>query len=264
MCMSVISAQEDTVLVLGSGGSKGLAHVGVIEELAKMDVNPKTIVGCSSGALVAALYAQNNDIDQVKSWLMELSMDDLIDYKFFDKKSISKRDRFRKFLSDRIVVDNFEDLQTDLVIVATDFATGKSVYITEGNVREAVLASCSLPGVFAPLELDGRHFIDGGLSDPLPISHAKSLNKGKVIASDVSPSLDSFKDKNIFDVLLKSFEIIYQNLSACQHEDAAVLLEMNFSEGKSPLEGGQNEKFYQRGKELVQEKAEDIRKELSL
>jgi len=262
--VSCISAQEDAVLVLGSGGTKGLAHVGVLEELETMGVKPAAIVGCSSGSLVAALYAQNNDIEEVKKQLMDLSVDDLIELNPFNTKSVSKRKKFEKFLDKRLQVESFAELKTPLVIVATDFATGKSVYFSEGSVKDAVLASCSLPGIFCPFQYDNKEYIDGGLSDPLPIAHACSLNKGKVIASDVSPALDCFKDENIFDVLLKSFEIIYQNLSSQAHHEATVLLEMDFTEGKSPIEDGNNEQFYERGKQIVQEHSQEIHKELGL
>ena len=98
---------KKVILVLGSGGSRGLAHVGAIEELEKLGIVPDGIVGCSSGALVGALYAQHGDIAKVKEILYELTQDDIVDFSFFQRSAISTRDKLEKFLHENLIAIDF-------------------------------------------------------------------------------------------------------------------------------------------------------------
>lgn len=249
---------SEPVLVLGSGGTKGMAHVGALEELENLDIRPRTIIGCSAGALVGALYAQNLDIHEVKNILINLRRDDFLNFSLFTKGAVSKRNKIERFLDQYLVIDDFQDLPIELVIVATDFETGESVYFSEGSIKDAVLASSCLPGLFQPYEINGRRYIDGGLSDPLPAKFGKALDQGKVIAVDISVSIQSLSSDNIVSILRKSFEIIYHNLGARSHEYADLLLQLNFADVASPIDDSRIEEMYERGKEIVLERAEQI------
>lgn len=256
-CAALFS-QEDTVFVLGSGGTKGLAHVGAIEELEHMGIIPSKIVGCSVGSIVAVLYAQSLDIEEVKNCLIDLSKDDFLNWTLFEENALSSRKKFIKFLDRHLKAETFSDLPIEVVIVATNFTTGESVYFSEGSLKDAILASACLPGVFAPYRIGGDYFVDGGLTDPLPILHAKSIG-GKVLAIDISSKLNDFKKPDgLFSVLTRSFEIIYQRLSSSQHEEADLLLEMNFEGLKSPLDDSKNYEIYEKGKKVVLEHKDEI------
>ncbi len=256
---TLIYAGHDAVLVLGSGGTKGMAHIGAIEELAELDIRPTTIVGCSAGAIVAALYAQSQDIEQVKNIALSLNADDLLDISLLRKNSLSSRKSLERFLHEHIIISDFSELPIKLVLVATDFETGEATYFSEGSVIDAILASTSLPGVFRPYVVnDERTYVDGGLSDPLPCVHAKSLDRGKVLAIDVSPALGGFKDSGILNILRKSFEIIYQNLCKHTRDEADLTLQLNFEEDALPTDGSKNQEFYQRGRKIVRENSTDI------
>lgn len=261
---AMVYSQEDMVLVLGSGGCKGLAHVGVIEELEKLGLPPNKIVGTSAGALVAALYAQKQDVQKVKKYLIDLKFQDLLSTSLFADQAISKRSNLEAFIDKHIKITEFSELPIDLVIVATNIDTGQAKYFSKGDVKKALLASVSIPGIYQPYKIHKTRYVDGGLSDPLPIGYAKSLNKGKVIASDIACALDSFKDKSLFDVLEKSFEVIYQNLSYREKDKADVLLQMQFRDIKHPFDNKQNKKIYKRGKAVVIENTEQIRKVFSI
>lgn len=255
---TAIFSQEDTVFVLGSGGTKGLAHIGAIEELEQMGIIPSKIVGCSVGSIVAALYAQNQDIEEVKECMIDLSKDDLLDWSLFQDNALSTRKKFIKFLDKHLKAEKFSDLSIEIVIVATDFTNGKAVYFTEGSLKDAILASACLPGVYAPYEIEGNLHVDGGLTDPLPIFYAKSLG-GKVLAIDISSRLDECKDPDgMFSVLTRSFEIIYQRLSSSQHEEADYLLKMDFDGLESPLDDSKNYEIYEKGKEVTLDHKDDL------
>ncbi len=251
-------------MVLGSGGSRGLAHVGVIEELENLGIVPDVIVGCSSGAIVGALYAQHRDIAKVKKILIDLKQDDLVDFTFFQKHALSTRKKLEKFLKENLTVNNFPSLKVTFIAVATDLNKGEPVYIQEGDLHPAVLASSALPALFPPYKMGDQIYVDGGVSDPLPVQFAHTLGDAVVIASDISPSLDGFDADSLPQVLRKSFEVVYQRLAHSAREEADILLEMDFKGIDSPLADNVNTDLYERGKESVRNSSEKIMGKVSI
>lgn len=264
MCVSLIPVQgsQKVILVLGSGGSRGLAHVGVIEELENMGIVPDTIIGCSSGAIVGALYAQHQDIAKVKEILINLKYDDLVDFSIFQKYAFSTRDKLEKFLKDNLEATDFSALEIPFIAVATDLHKGEPVYLKEGELHPAVLASSALPALFPPYQMDDSVYVDGGVCDPLPAKFARSLGKAVIIASDISPSLDGFDADSLPQVIRKAFEVIYQRLAAESQEEADILLKMDFTDIDSPIDDSANTQIYERGKEAVHKKKAEIKKKV--
>lgn len=259
--MNSFSAEtQKMILVLGSGGSRGLAHVGVIEELENLGIVPDMIVGCSSGAIVGALYAQSKDIEKVKEILIDLTQDDLLDFTLFQKYAFSTRDKLEKLLEEHLTVTDFASLQIPLIVVATDLQKGEPVYFQEGGLHPALLASSALPGLFPPYKIDDQLYVDGGVSDPLPVQFARSLGDAVILASDISPSLDGFDTESLPDIVLKAFEIAYQRLARAGREEADLLFTMNFLDTNSPIADGGNHKLYERGKEEVRSQSEQLKK----
>jgi NTE family protein len=256
--------KQKVVLVLGSGGSRGLAHVGVIEELENLGIVPDVIVGCSSGAIVGALYAQHGDISKVKELLIDLKADDLVDFSLFQKYALSKRTKLENFLEKHLTVKRFSSLKIPLAVVATDLHKGKPVYFRKGKLHPAVLASAALPALFPPYQLEDEVYVDGGVTDPLPVQFAHRLGNVVVIASDISPSLDGFDVDSLPQVVRKAFEVVYQRLAYNAQKEADILLEMDFKDIDSPLNDSANQKLYERGKECVLSQAAEIKKKIKL
>lgn len=255
------SESKKVALVLGSGGNKGLAHVGVIEELERMGIIPDIIIGCSAGSIVGALYAQHKDIAKVKEILIDLKSDDLIDLSLFQKNAFSTSKKFETFLKENLDVTHIESLEIPFIAVATNLTIGEPVYFDKGNLIPVLLASSALPGVFPPVEMDSKIFIDGGVCDPLPISFAKKLEGYVVIASDISPSVQDFKQDNLVRIIRKAFETMYQRLAYTQRMDVDVLIEMNFEpELDSPLEDSRNQEIYEKGIETTRALEKEILK----
>ena len=252
--------KKQVILVLGSGGSRGLAHVGAIEELEKLGIVPDAIVGCSSGALVGALYAQHGDIAKVKEILYELTQDDIVDFSFFQKSAISTRVKLEKFLHENLIATDFSTLKIPFVAVVTDLHKGEPVYLEQGELHAAVLSSAALPALFAPYQMGDRLFVDGGICDPLPVQFARKWKKGIIIASDISPSLDSFDADNLPQVVRKSFEVAYQRLAYLSQLEADILLLMNFDDIGSPVDDSANPRIYEKGKQVTRDKSEEIKK----
>jgi NTE family protein len=249
---------ENIILVLGSGGSRGLAHVGVIEELEKLGIVPDAIVGCSSGAIVGALYAQHRDIAKVKEILINLKQDDIIDFNLFQKHALSTRNKFEEFLQNNLIANEFSALQIPFVAVVTDLHKGEPVYLQQGELHPALLASAALPGLFPPYYMKEHVYVDGGLCDPLPVHFAHTWKNGIVIASDISLLLGGFDAENLLQVLRKSFEVAYKRLAYTSQQEADILLEMNFRDIDSPIEENFNPKIYEEGKKAVRDHSEEI------
>lgn len=170
-------------LVLGSGGARGYAHIGVIEELLTNGYVIKSISGSSMGALVGALYACGK-LEAFKEWALTLEMFDVI--KLVDLsltgKGMIQGDKVFAVVEAMIGDVLIEDLDIKFTAVATDIIKQKEVWIQKGRLLDAVRASVAIPSFLTPKEIEGRYLIDGGVLDPLPIAPTLSDNTDITIA----------------------------------------------------------------------------------
>lgn len=178
-------------LILGSGGAKGLAHIPVLEHLEQMGIQADIIVGSSMGAVVAAVYGAESlqEFTEDVTRLTKRDLLSLVDL-VIPRSGILEGKKVLSFLENYIPGDlEFSDLKVKLGIVATDYASGKSVLFTSGNVLEAVRASISVPGVFVPVRHRGALLIDGGVSSPLPVHVAKNMGANVTVAVNLHRSI---------------------------------------------------------------------------
>jgi NTE family protein len=170
-------------LVLGSGGARGYAHIGVIKELEKHGCEIASISGSSMGALIGALYASGK-LDEFEEWILTLDMFDvikLLDFSFTGKGIIQGDKVFS--IIEKIIGDvMIEDLPLPYTAVATDIIKQKEVWIQKGSLIDAVRASIAIPTIFTPKEIRDRQLIDGGLLNPLPIAPTVSDTTDMTIA----------------------------------------------------------------------------------
>jgi len=207
-------------LALGSGSSRGWAHIGVINALAELGVEPAIVCGSSIGAIVGASYVAGN-LQQLEHWVMTLSRRDVA--RFFELNlsfnGFVDPERMHQFMTEYVCEDgtHIEDLPKVYASVATELKTGREVWFTEGLVTNAVLASMSLPGLFPPLKHQGRWLVDGGLVNPVPVSVCRALGAEFVIAVNlnggivgkhfVEPHKESGKDEeSMLDVLTRTIK----------------------------------------------------------
>ena len=170
-------------LVLGSGGARGYAHIGVIEELEKSGYEIASISGSSMGALIGGLYACGK-LQEYKEWVLSL---DFIDVAKLLDLSLSKTgfiqgEKVFKIIEDMIGDIMIEDLPITFTAVATDLVRQKEVWIQDGRLLDAIRASIAIPTVFTPKKLGKRYLIDGGVLNPLPIAPTISDNTDMTIA----------------------------------------------------------------------------------
>jgi len=178
-------------LVLGSGSSRGWAHIGAIEALEEAGIPIDFIVGCSVGSYVGALYACGC-IDSLKQFV--LRMDGKKVFSYFDvvfprSGLLDGTRKVRELFSMHTDVEDFAQLGLPVLMVATDLLRGEKVVLKSGNIMEALRATLSVPGLFAPARVKGRWLVDGGLVDPVPVGVARAMAADVVIAVDLNSGL---------------------------------------------------------------------------
>ncbi len=175
-------------VALGGGGMKGWAHVGVISELMRHSLHPDVLAGCSSGALIGAYWAAGYSLDEMRRFMREQKTSALFSFRF-DGLGLLNTDALREYLRTHLHDCTFADLKVPFYVVCTDLETGKEVILSQGSVVEALLASVALPGIFAPVEIDGRLLVDGGLCNNVPVSPLVTHGARFTVAVRLQPEL---------------------------------------------------------------------------
>ena len=197
-------------LVLGSGGVRGMAHVGVIEELVNAGIPIDLIVGCSAGSIVGALYADHPCVDHIKNAVWNMRSHSILDFDIWNCRfGLSQGTAMLRVIDDDLDAETFEELQIPLVVVASDLYTGELVPMGSGDLVKAVRASCSIPFVFVPCDYMGRVLVDGGVVNPVPVNVAYDLGAEIIIAVDLSELLEKTFPTNLFQVATRSAEIAF-------------------------------------------------------
>jgi len=166
--------KQKIALVLSGGGARGLAHIGVIEELEKQGFEITSIAGTSMGALIGGVYAAGK-MEEYKNWIYTLDKLDifkLLDFTF-SSNGLVKGDKILNKMKSFIPSKNIEDLNIDYTAVATDIVNEKEFIFTSGDIFEAIRASISIPTVFVPVKIGDSLLVDGGVTNNIPIKHVK-------------------------------------------------------------------------------------------
>ncbi len=186
--------KQPVSLVLSSGGARGVAHIGAIEELEKQGFEIKSIAGTSMGALVGGMYATGK-LDVYKEWMCSLDKMDvfnLIDFTF-SKNGIMKGDKILREMKRMIPDRNIEDLSIPFVAVATDISNDKDVVFNSGSLYDAIRASISIPTVFTPFVKDESYIVDGGVLNPIPINRIKRVDDDILVVVNVNARVPNNK-----------------------------------------------------------------------
>ena len=174
-------------LALGSGSARGWSHIGVIQALEKIGIVPDIIAGSSIGALVGAAYA-SNQLDKFDDWARSLTWKEIL--KFIDLTvtggGFIQGNKLFEFASKHIQDDAIESLAVQFGMVATELDTGREIWFQQGPILKPLRASIALPGIFTPVKIDGRWLVDGGLSNPVPVSLCRAMGADIVIAVNLN------------------------------------------------------------------------------
>ncbi len=185
------NSKKTVSLVLGSGGARGLAHIGIIEWLEKNDFEIKSISGCSIGALVGGIYAAGK-LDDFESWVRQITKVDvfkLLDISW-DKSGLVKGDKLFDTLRALVGDVAIEDLSIAYTAMATDVSVEKEVWMNSGKLFDAIRASISLPLLFTPFRYGGVELIDGGVLNPVPIAPTFNDQTDLTVAVNLGGKVD--------------------------------------------------------------------------
>jgi NTE family protein len=212
-------------LVLGGGAARGFAHVGVIQVLVRNGIRPDLVLGTSAGSLVAALYASGMTADQLEQAALTMDEATLTDWTLpIMGRGMLRGEALARYV--RRVVEGrlLENMVLPLGVLATDLGTGQGVVFRRGDTAMAVRASSAVPGVFAPVSINGRDYVDGGLVAPVPVSHARAMWAELVLAVDVSSDPRGNSASGMLGVLLQTTAIMGQSINRHELVGADIVL----------------------------------------
>jgi len=239
--------QPRVALVLGGGAARGFAHVGVIRVLEQEKIPIHMIVGTSVGALIGGIYAADPNSFHLEWLAFQIQKDDLFDFSILSSRLGPVRgDRLEKFVSDQVKVRSIEQLKIPFYAVATELSTGNLVVFDKGPLARAIRASAAIPGLFHPVEIDGKLYVDGGVIDNLAVDVARARGATVIIAVSIQKDIVNTQISSLLDVVLQSVDIMGRELVRYKSNDYDVLIEpdvgdvgtTDFSQKKRLLEEG--------------------------
>ena len=250
-------------LVLGAGGARGIAHLGLLKALEENGIVPDLVVGCSMGAIVGALYCMGKSSDELIDLAVGIKKKDVVDVtlKVISNKALLKSEKIDKIFDELFGDITFERLKIPFYCVANDILNCKEVFFGSGKLKDAVRASIAIPTIIKPVERDGMVLIDGGAVNRLPIGYAREMGADKVIAMDViGRQKRAVKLTTVFDVALRCLDcldgyITDNKLKACP---ADVLLCPDLKD-MSPYKFNDIDKAPQIGYECAMQNIEKIK-----
>lgn len=210
-------------VVLGAGAAKGFAHVGVLKVLESQKIPIHMIVGASVGSFVGSIYAYGFDAFRLQQLALSLERDDIVDLTVPDNGFI-KGEKLENYVNRLVQGAPIEQFRIPFHAVATDIQTGAETPFGTGNAGVAVRASCSIPGVFRPVRIADRTYVDGGLVSPIPVDLARRYGADVVIAVDISADRNTNIPQKTISTILQSINIMYAKISQLQLPRADVVI----------------------------------------
>ncbi|HBU30169.1 MAG TPA: esterase [Thiobacillus sp.] len=210
-------------LVLGGGAARGFAHIGVIKSLEAQGIVPDIVVGTSAGSVVGALYASGMNGFELQNLALQMNEDMVADWTL-PNRGVLKGEALQDFINQKVKNLTLQKMPRPLGVVATDLQSGEMVLFRRGDTGIAVRASSAVPGMFQPVEISGRDYVDGGLTSPVPAQSARAMGADFVIAVDISNVSRRDKLTGTLDVLLQTFAIMGHAISRHELEDADIVI----------------------------------------
>lgn len=204
----IINPAPRVALVLGGGGARSYAHIGVINVLSKEDIPIDLIVGTSGGSIVGALYADNPSARHLKAIAMQSGRGDILDISALHPlEGPITGSALQTFLTQHMHAHYFDQLRIPFIAVATNLKTGNSVPMSSGLIATAVNASSALPPFFRPVQWHGHTLVDGGATDPVPVDIASQFHPEIIIAVSVVQDLPHDMPTNAVGIYDRSYMI---------------------------------------------------------
>lgn len=215
-------------LALSGGFAHGIAHLGVLKVLQEYHIPIDALAGTSVGSVVAAAYASGCPVSEMIEEARRVR------WKTFGRWTVSRlglatNERMEEMLARVVRAARFEELSIPLAVVAADLSTGEAVTFRKGDLVPPLRASCSFPGLFVPIEYQGRLLVDGAIVASVPVEALANPGVDRIIAVRLRSNVPRQEPKNIFQVIGQSFQIVSDMNQAAWREQCDVVIEPNVS-----------------------------------
>ncbi len=247
-------------IALSGGAARGFAHLGVLKVLAEHGIPIDCIAGTSAGSFAGAAYASGLSVEEIIEMSRKISWLRMSGFSYSPKGLLSNAE-MGAFVNQHFPHRNFEDLPIPFAAVACDLETGKEVLLKDtGDLAAAIRASCAIPGVFVPVEIEGRRLIDGGVVSNVPTKAVKKLGAEIVIAVDVLASGATYwgSPSTLLGIFFQSAMMLLRAASKAHHYRADVVIIPNIAHLR-PDEIGKMDEFIRAGEEAALEKIDEIK-----
>lgn len=212
-------------MALGGGAARGFAHVGVIQVLEANGIRPQLVTGTSAGSLVATLYASGRSAAELERTALTMDEALLTDWSMpLTGRGLLRGEALARYVRQAVGGKLIEQMSFPLGILATDLGNGRGVLFRRGDAAQAVRASSAVPGVFQPVAIAGREYVDGGLVAPVPVHHAREMGAEVVLAVDISADPQDIPSDGLFSLLPKTTAIMGQSINRLELAGADVVV----------------------------------------
>jgi NTE family protein len=219
---------KTVALALGGGSVLGATHVGVIKALEESKAEIKAISGTSAGGIIATLYAFGKSAKEIEKIILEFEWKNLSSLTL-SKFALLSNDKIGEMIKHNIGDKNIEEALIPLCMIATDITTGEKILLNKGSAAEAVMATTSVPGIFVPVEIDGRILVDGGIIENIPLSCLKEYQVDYKIGVDLVTTQSYRKPRNVIEILYNSFNFLVKTNKKIQTKEADILIKPDLS-----------------------------------
>jgi NTE family protein len=210
-------------IALSGGGSRGLAHLGVLKALNELGIKPDMIAGTSAGSIVAAMTAAGYSPDEIFEIIQSEGIKSHLKFAF-NRFGLFKMEKIEELFLKYIPHNSFEGLHLPIAVCAVDIENGEVDFFNQGELIKPIMASCCLPGIFEPIKFNGKTYIDGGMLNNLPIEPLEAAECDLIIGVNVMPMSKNMPIKSVKDILIKSLmmKIRHQTVDKLKRCDVGI------------------------------------------
>ncbi|HRA91265.1 MAG TPA: patatin-like phospholipase family protein, partial [Acinetobacter sp.] len=216
-------------LVLGSGGARGYAHIGVIEVLEQQGIHPDFIVGTSAGSIVGSIYASGKTAAELHDIALNLKPNDVRDVDV-SLKGFFNGQKVENYINRQVNNTPLQNLKIPMYVVATELKNGEKTVFNYGNTGQAVRASTAIPSMFVPTKIGDTEYVDGGLVSPVPVQVARDLGADIVIAVDILAQPIHTETSNVWGLFNQNINIMQGRLAEEELKNADIVIQPDLKE----------------------------------
>ena len=244
-------------LVLGSGGARGYAHIGVIEVLEKQGIHPDFIVGTSAGSIVGSIYASGKTAAELHEVALNLKPNDVRDVDV-SLKGFFNGQKVENYINRQVNNTPLQNLKIPMYVVATELKNGEKTVFNYGNTGQAVRASTAIPSMFVPTKIGDTEYVDGGLVSPVPVQVARDLGADIVIAVDILAQPIHTETSNVWGLFNQNINIMQGRLAEEELKNADIVIQPDLKEKAHIFDVTGREMAIEAGVDAANEKVTDL------